>query len=695
VAKRTEHSEHRTRGLRSRALNFAGHWILAAGFLAVCTLSRLFGGGDPVRTPFVTLGELFATVIVAGFAYSIAAKERKRHPLVVVHTTGTAGAAGVALIVTTIIGFPAAWIWVLVLGCATGALTWNLRRFDVLRADPREPGDSEDSLAKAVGLAKTQVGRPDVHANRVEIPLKHRGGETVTDAQSALPKIEAVAGTLPGRSRVVRDPDDASKSKMILTTKDELKHWTRWPGPAYPGQSFALPFHIGVYEDGEVERYWHVAGDDRPANHVGRMGMTRSGKTGNALVMLADAATRTDVVILYADCAKGGQSVGPIRPAVTLYADSQPKVKALFEGVERMVADRANRLGEHGFRDWSPDCYTRPDLRMPAVLLHLDEADDYIGSERFTRLCKASLSVGVYISVTLPRADHVSMPTTARFSIGQWLCFGTGDSYSAEFALSEQTIAAGAHPELWKNRRQGYHYLDGAPGVDEDRYPMPARSYGAQFDQLELAVAAGTRWRAHLPDYDIAALGKAWMVCQPNPGQAPLAAAVYLNATGAVASDGTIQTDAGEDREDEEMPPMPLPDADDPDEAREDAARYAALDPSQPIPPPPGGDGIDFGGDLPEAPSNEAANKAFDDLLRRMALVEGKAEVTVAELVDRFPYRSRNTIARRLTAMCDPDNPEVLFPPGIALERTDKATRFVLHVLAPTGAGGGGNGNGG
>jgi hypothetical protein len=114
----------------------------------------------------------------------------------------------------------------------------------------------------------------------------------------------------------------------------------------------------------------------------------------------------------------------------------------------------------------------------------------------------------------------------------------------------------------------------------------------------------------------------------------------------------------------------------------------------EPIPPPPGGDGIDFGGDLPEAPSNDAANKAFDDLLRRLALVEGRTEVTVSELVDRFPYRSRNTIARRLTAMCDPENPHVVSPPGIALERTDKATRFLLHVLTSAGAAPG-NGNGG
>jgi hypothetical protein len=42
-----------------------------------------------------------------------------------------------------------------------------------------------------------------------------------------------------------------------------------------------------------------------------------------------------------------------------------------------------------------------------------------------------------------------SMPTTARFNFGAAYCCGCGDDYSAAFALSEQTIAAGAHPENW------------------------------------------------------------------------------------------------------------------------------------------------------------------------------------------------------------------------------------------------------
>jgi hypothetical protein len=181
------------------------------------------------------------------------------------------------------------------------------------------------------------------------------------------------------------------------------------------------------------------------------------------------------------------------------------------------------------------------------------------------------------------------------------------------------------------------------------------------------------------------------MACQPNPGRGALAAAKYLDASGAWGPDGTIRTE--ETEEDDEMPVMPLPEAEDAAEAAEDARLYARLDPSKPIPALPGGDGITFGSpDLPDAPSNDAANRAFDDLLRRMVLIEGKTEVTVAEFVARFPYRSRNTIARRLTAMCDPENPHVVFPPGIALERTPTATKFLAHVLAPAGAGGGGNG---
>lgn len=81
--------------------------------------------------------------------------------------------------------------------------------------------------------------------------------------------------------------------------------------------------------------------------------------------------------------------------------------------------------------------------------------------------------------------------------------------------------------------------------------------------------------------------------------------------------------------------------------------------------------------ELNESSSNDVVNKAFDDLLRRMVLIDGRTDVTVSELVDHFPYRSRNTIARRLAAMCDA---EVAAPDGIGVACTDRSTRFLLSV---------------
>lgn len=678
----SEHGERRGRSLRSRGINFAGHWLLAGAVFAAAAVSHLVGGGDPVRTPFVVLGEAACTALVAVLAWGIG-MEAKRKPLIVWHTVGTIVGVGVAVIVTTIVGFAETTLWLMAFGCATAAATWNLRRLDALRSETRE-ADTEDSIGKTIGLAKTKAGRPVVHPSRIEVPLHHQGGETVADAQSALPKVEALAHTIPGRSRVVADPDNAAKSNLVLVTHDALKDWTPWPGPSHPGGSFADPTVVGVYEDGVVEKYWHVAApaapgkDSRPASGVGRQGMTRSGKTGNALVAIVDGVlTRRDVVLFYADCTKGGQSIGPLRGGVTLYADTNPKVTALFRGVEQMILDRSGRLGEHGFRDWSPACFTHPDLRMPAVLFHMDEADDFINTERFTKLCKAGLSTGVYMSVTLPRADHISIPTGARAAISIWLCFGVkDDDNTAGFALDEATIAAGAHPEKWGATKQGYHYLDQAPGVDSTRWPVPARSYAAEFPQLAAAVADGAPYRASLPDYDIASLGIAWQACQ-----------LHQIAPAGPTPDGPVPAET----EDEEMPTMPLPETDDPAEARADAAMYAQLDPAQPIEPAPDGDGIDFAGDLPEAPSPEVAEQAFNDLLKRMAMVENRTDIKVDELVKRFPYRSRSTISRRLSAMAEG---EILAPPGIALERGERAGQYVLSLLVPAGVGSG-NGNGG
>lgn len=55
--------------------------------------------------------------------------------------------------------------------------------------------------------------------------------------------------------------------------------------------------------------------------------------------------------------------------------------------------------------------------------------------------------------------------------------------------LSDDTIDAGARPEVWKNLKPGYCYIEG-PGIPEDRFATPVRTYLLDKEYAAQVVAA-------------------------------------------------------------------------------------------------------------------------------------------------------------------------------------------------------------
>jgi hypothetical protein len=677
----SEQAERKPRSLLARAVPFAPPWCLAGGVPAVGLMTHASWGGDPFITPLATLGMAAGTVGLTTLAWAVS-RRAGREAIIRWHTAVTVAAGGCACPGTMFAGLPRPWLDIVGGAGALLAVSWNLRRFDALRSETSDHDGSQESWAEVLGMAKTRPGKPKQVGARVEVNLSHGAGETVRNAQQALPAIEAAAGAPPGRSRVVGNPDNAGRSKLVLVTADVLKDTIAWPGPSAPGGCITAPLVSGRYEDDLPVRFWlpGALGKrlSRPPTNVMYMGVTRSGKTICGLVNTAEVMTRRNVVVLWADATKGEQTAGPIRGGLELYAETVPKVRALFRGLKQVVRTRANLLGQHGYRQWTPACFEDPKLRMPYVVVHLEEADEYIGTDEFVWLVGKCLSVGVSMSVSLQRADHASMPTTARYNIGASYCFGTGDDYSAQFALSEATITAGAHPEAWKATRQGYFYLE-TPGVEPERYPVPARAFYATDEQIAAVVAAHAPTRARLDAASRTALGDAYAACQPT-----------LDPAGAVAVSRPVPA------------PVEAPMPTDPDDVAEAAADLAELrdaaarevaerfprtpdplatpdaDPTAPLPAFTGPDLV-FGDAKPDAASQQEAEAAFDTVVRHLAS-EGRSQVTVAEILHRYPYRSRTWVSRRLSAVADG---AVIAPPGLALERTDTEGTYQLHHLTP------------
>jgi len=669
------------RSLAARVVPFAPPWLLAGAVPVVGLGLHQAWGGDAVTTPLAAMGMATVSAGLAGVAWAIGRKAG-REAIIRWHTTVTVAAAGAAETGTMIAGLPRPWLDLVLAGGAALAASWNLRGFDALRSDSDDRDGDGDSWGQVLGMPKTRPGKAKVVGARIEVPLHHGPGETVGNAQRALPQIEAARGVPAGRSRVVPDPDDAGRSTLVLIEHDVLKDTIVWPGPSAPGGSIVEPLRTGLYEDDEPVLFWlppapSGAKVGRPPTNVLYMGITRSGKTVAALINTAEVMTRRDVVVLWADASKGEQTAGPIRAGLTLYADTVAKTRVLFKGVKAMVKARANLLGQHGFRQWEPAVFDHPGLRMPYVVVHLEEADEYIGTDEFVWLTSKCLSTGVSVSVSLQRASHSSMPTDARYNVGAAYCFGVGDDYSAAFALSDSTIKAGARPESWKARKQGYFYLE-TPGVEEERFPVPARAFYATDDEIAAAVAGHAGTRAVLDEPSRQALGDAWKQCQPAPDQPgpPRAATPTRSA------------------------PMPTTTDDDPDDVPDEIAtmRHAAaadiaaefptdhdpllpagVDPAQPLPAHHGPD-HPFTDARPDAATQEEAEAAFDAVLRELA-AEGRPQGTVTDLLDRYPYRSRTWFSRRLSAVAEG---VIVAPPGLVLARTDRNGVYDLYQLATT-----------
>jgi hypothetical protein len=130
---------------------------------------------------------------------------------------------------------------------------------------------------------------------------------------------------------------------------------------------------------------------------------------------------------------------------------------------------------------------------MPYMVVWIEEAAKFFrnGTE-MEGLVMEARSAGISVIISLQRPSATSMPTDVREQLGGVLCFGVKGSTTADMALPDDVRDSGARPEAWENRRPGYAYLV-APGVDEDRYPTPLRTYRIDDEQIGAALAIAPR----------------------------------------------------------------------------------------------------------------------------------------------------------------------------------------------------------
>jgi hypothetical protein len=373
----------------------------------------------------------------------------------------------------------------------------------------RNSGDNEGggNLFEQVRLAKVRAKSVEAGPNKVSARLQLPPGETtVEDVQKATDRLAGALRLHKGAVRVAGDPEDLSQATMTVVPVDLLTTPQPWPGPSAPGGSIAQPIVTGLYEDAEPIQLF-LPGDKaahRNATHLGVMGMNGSGKTVFGKLSWTEMLTRRDVCLIVLDPSKGEQSVGFLSGKAHLVL-GEKACREFVKKIPAAITEHANQLGRWGYDQWTPEVFERHGL--PLVVVWVEEAPRVLqDAQTLTRIAQEARSAGMPLVLSLQKATYRQMPTDIRSQLGAVACFGVNDLEDAAYLLSEDTIDAGARPDRWRNRRPGAMYLEG-PGIAEDRFPIPARTFTATDEQLREDITACDAIRAGLHPITAHALG--------------------------------------------------------------------------------------------------------------------------------------------------------------------------------------------
>lgn len=482
-------------------------YLLPVATLALGHVAHTHVATSPLAATLAGAGVALSGVALSGVAWLYA---RPRGALVQWHATVTVGATFVQLVALVAWGVVAPLFWTVSLIGMSLAVSWSIRRTPAIRGEGDDAtGDKRDPF----GLKITRQTVVASTKDRAEIKVKLGDGGTVEDVQKVLPAIGSTYGTIRKGTRAVAGAREG-EATISLAFTDVLGPTLPWPGPTHIGGSIGDGSQLGLAEDSQGVWIYPAGNYDKniAPGHTGISGMPRSGKGACAHVLIADWSTRRDVArILLVDTRKAEQFTDPIRDAIGWYADDEVKAKRMFLAVERAVTARNKALGQAGYSSWTPAAYDDPALRMPYLLVWLEEAAAYL--DLFQRLLvglgEASLSAGVELVISSQLWKHDRVPTSLRSSIGNVIVFGAASTEDASYLLSDGTIAAGADPSEWKTRHPGRFLLE-ANGVDVERFPVPNKHFFASKEVLSQVTSTYGPMMAPYDPVTLAAFGEAF-----------------------------------------------------------------------------------------------------------------------------------------------------------------------------------------
>lgn len=475
-------------GLRigEKAVPYVAPWLLTVASMPVAVAIHFTVGGD--GRWMAALGVIFTCMTYGTWATW---KGRKRET----RTVATLF-VGVLLGWIALAGTGTPWTGDMLKAWVIGGVSlssfWMIRHAGVTGGHERDrDGEGTGWLADKVHAFKnSKVSPGDLKEGQDELRWRtHLDAPTTAgDAQRTRDQVAAVAGVGADQVKILKVPGHEGQVDVVMTRAADTSRPLKYRGPSAPGQSCAAaPLWLGRRTDGSDILWWTAGSSDennpRPVAHCKTTGVTGSGKTETVCTAILDMRWRIDIVPVVGDPAKFQQSFGDIEEVLGLAARTPEQVRQLMANLAGPVvqyrSDLLGRLsrsdGGTGYKQWEPECWTLH--RVPFVFVDIEEAADVVMEmdEELYEAVRKLRSLGVKLNVSMQTMPHDDIPRKVRGQFSESLAHGQNEYQDAKYALSGETLEAGADPTKWKNNHPGSLYAEVA-GTEAVHYPIDGRA---------------------------------------------------------------------------------------------------------------------------------------------------------------------------------------------------------------------------
>lgn len=397
---------------------------------------------------------------------------------------------------------------------AFAMITWSARRWSFKNFQNNTP-DVVNPYGE-IGLGDTTVAMgaseiPGTDGKRVRI--KPKLGVTLKDFQDRVDKLAQMFGVSLNRIRVWGDAKDPNTIFVDIFDDEPFAKVAEWAGPFLPGKSIAEPIEFATYDMGERPQLYIGGRNGGSSQHFLTAGMSGAGKSYGWQSIYGTILNRQEVSVLYADPAKGLQTVKPLLSGISWFANGVEESLEMFKGVERAIKARGTWLANQDLENWVPGC------GLNLLILHIEEAarfmsDPEVSKEdlaRLTRIIQEARSAGIVVVYSLQRITHDCIPTSLRYNLGGILCFGLKTASDTKLVMGDTP----ALPHTLKDKFPGTFYFD-AKGIDQDKLGFQLKTDKLDRRILQQAVIEGAQYRTPMDKTTEAALGDSYLSYKKN-----------------------------------------------------------------------------------------------------------------------------------------------------------------------------------